>query len=404
MNYNGFAGGLNAVPYAQGYASAGYRTRRGSLTLGATYYGANNTYFVPAFVVLDAQAIYQFDRQTSIAVTAGNIGNVNSGAIASFTQYRYLSPQVSGSPSNNSLRKSGGTTHARRYTQAPHQSIVTEMSLVSAESRLAFETDGYVHFRDVFSRIEMARVEALFERSFLRAGRTTEPPAGEAYGVGPLTDLGETYFLELFDDDRLSGLAEALLGEDCVFPNMSSANVFAKTSPWHHDGSASNTFRDLKITLYLEPLDENEGCLTVIPGSHAGSQWDELERSIAAGTFNVHDRYARGALAVPSRLGDVTCFHRSLYHSTWGATGRRRQPHFNFLGRPKAINDAWVSHARQYAEINGLWRRGFRLFSEAFVATAGTRRMAKIQPFLDWGYYSETRVAATPQDVFASWP
>ena len=275
------------------------------------------------------------------------------------------------------------------------------MSIFSAERRSAFETRGYVHFPGIFSQHEMATIEALFERSFLRAGRTTGPPQGEAYGVGPLTDLGETYFLQLFDDDRLSGLAEALLGENCVFPNMSSANVFAKTLPWHRDGSASNIFRDLKITLYLEPLDEDEGCLTVIPGSHAGARWDELENSTMAGTFNVYDRYASGAVAVPSRPGDVTCFHRSLYHSTWGAKTRRRQIHFNFLARPKAVNDAWISHARQYAEINGLWRRGFRLFSEAFVATAGTRRMAKIQPFLDWGYYSETRAAATPQDVLS---
>ena len=100
VNYNGFAGGLNAVPYAQGYANVGYRTQHVTSSLGATYYGANNTYFVPAFIVLDAQAIYQLDHQTSIAVTAGNIGNVNSAAIANFTQYRYLSPQVSGTPTN----------------------------------------------------------------------------------------------------------------------------------------------------------------------------------------------------------------------------------------------------------------------------------------------------------------
>jgi hypothetical protein len=60
VNYSSTGTGFNgisnkAIPYGQGYAEIHYRTERGALALfGMTYYGNNNAYGVPAFVVANA--------------------------------------------------------------------------------------------------------------------------------------------------------------------------------------------------------------------------------------------------------------------------------------------------------------------------------------------------------------
>lgn len=80
--------GGTAVPYSQGYFEFHYRTARGGLGLiGATYYGPNNPYNLPAFFVANATARFPiYDNQTFIQVSGDNIFNAYPSPVVSAFQ------------------------------------------------------------------------------------------------------------------------------------------------------------------------------------------------------------------------------------------------------------------------------------------------------------------------------
>ncbi|MDB5092159.1 MAG: hypothetical protein JWO85_260 [Candidatus Eremiobacteraeota bacterium] len=70
--FDGIAGG--AVPYSSGYAEANWRTRAGTYySLGATYYGPNNSYNYPAFEVISASARFQLAKGTTLTISGDNL-------------------------------------------------------------------------------------------------------------------------------------------------------------------------------------------------------------------------------------------------------------------------------------------------------------------------------------------
>jgi len=64
------------IPYSQGYAEVGYRfPHRSNATLRATYYGPNNTYYRPAFVILGATAQLGLGEHAALQLSADNLSN-----------------------------------------------------------------------------------------------------------------------------------------------------------------------------------------------------------------------------------------------------------------------------------------------------------------------------------------
>ncbi len=84
INYYGTSTGFNGISnkseaYSQAYAAIHRRGRDGQyLELGLTYYGSNNTYNVPAFVVGAATYRQPVGPGTAIQISADNLFNANS--------------------------------------------------------------------------------------------------------------------------------------------------------------------------------------------------------------------------------------------------------------------------------------------------------------------------------------
>jgi outer membrane receptor protein involved in Fe transport len=78
INFQASGAGYNAmgiaVPYAMGYAELNYRTIAGSFyQIGATYYGNNNTYSEPPFVIVSAGVRQQLGSRLAIELSADNL-------------------------------------------------------------------------------------------------------------------------------------------------------------------------------------------------------------------------------------------------------------------------------------------------------------------------------------------
>lgn len=77
VNFSDESVSNQAIPYGQGYAEVNYRTPAGTLLLfGATYYGANNDFDIPATWFFNATARFPIaDRRTTFQMSVDNLFN-----------------------------------------------------------------------------------------------------------------------------------------------------------------------------------------------------------------------------------------------------------------------------------------------------------------------------------------
>ena len=127
-----------------------------------------------------------------------------------------------------------------------------------------FETFGYLHLQALLTPDEIAAATA-------RASALWAANGGE--GMAALLEL-DPELIGLAADDRIWGVARQLLGEDFVYVGSEGMVSTLETFPWHSDrkyyghpafgapGDASllpPAFTQLKMMLYLEPLDDDSG-------------------------------------------------------------------------------------------------------------------------------------------------
>eukprot|EP01044_Picomonas_judraskeda_P001306 COSAG03_NODE_76_length_14245_cov_10.406122_2_plen_353_part_00 len=220
-----------------------------------------------------------------------------------------------------------------------------------------FETFGYLHLRNCFSPDEMAAATARAEALWAANGAgQNRRPGGQGLRAAGLLEL-DTQLIELAADDRIWGVARQLLGDDFVYVGSEGNVSDLETFSWHSDrkyyghptfaaaGDVSllpPAFTQLKMMLYLEPLDDASGCLSVVPGSHRSPIHEamgpqEYNRSAEPQPFGVKQPdLPRVALA--SNPGDVIVFCHTLFHAVFNARGGhppRRYLALKFSERPK---------------------------------------------------------------------
>src|SRR5262249_19846409 len=150
----------------------------------------------------------------------------------------------------------------------------------------------------------------------------------------------DPYFYNLLDQPNLAGIAEDLLGEDCVFHGISDGQIHNGNTNWHRDGRAPEPTVVAKLTFYLDDVAPGKGCLSVLPGSH---HWpvhcidlekgvDERDRS--GGLLGHPPSEFPGRYDVPTRRGDVIAFNTRIWHSSWGGGANRRQMAWMLATRP----------------------------------------------------------------------
>lgn len=277
---------------------------------------------------------------------------------------------------------------------------------VDAAIRHHVEAFGYAHLPRRFSEAEMAPITVAFDAALSDVMARDAVADPVVVSMIPLTVL-DSVFLDLLDDDRVTGLADALLGEDCVYLGISNGMRWNRPSAWHPDTSALGR-QDLKIVLYLDAVDQESGCLTVAPGSHHPEYHHALRHAFDSGLLETRSRVCPGAVALPSRPGDVQVFHRSVWHSTWGPAWPRRQISFNFHAAPRTSEYSTTRWEDAY--LAGLaakfrtWQAGYQLYEAGFVESAGKRRKRKIQPLLDLGFADSRRPCVTRETVISSAP
>jgi hypothetical protein len=197
-----------------------------------------------------------------------------------------------------------------------------------------FKAFGFLFLPGLLKPDEMDAVGEHFDH-WLEAEREGAPFPGETrqslYAIAELEPL----FTELVVDDRIYGTVEALLGEGFQWLG-SEGNLYVGDTMWHPDGTRLE-FRPMKVSLYLDPLTADTGCLRLIPGSHTMPFHEEVKpiaQSISGPDVP--------AWALGNRPGDVLFADMNTWHAAFGGTVGRRHLAVNFVPEPREEADYQV--------------------------------------------------------------
>ena len=236
--------------------------------------------------------------------------------------------------------------------------------MITEEQVAYFQTFGFLVLRQAFQPDEMDAISKKFDE-LLDNERDGQPFPGESrqslYGIAEITPL----LTDLVEDDRIYKTVESLLGEGFMWL-CSEGNLYVGDTDWHPDGTRL-AYRPMKVSLYLDPLTKETGCLRVIPGSH---------RSPLHETLKPWAQFGLPGTDVPcfpleSQPGDVFFSDMNTWHASFGGRTGRRHLAVNFVPKPTTAADITMLKENHQGVLNFIqqlqYSRPGRVFSDAFL-------------------------------------
>lgn len=195
-----------------------------------------------------------------------------------------------------------------------------------------FEAMGFLLVKQLIRPAEMQTYIDAFNDTMTHAhGGVPWSAAPQRHQVVPFYRHNTTVYHRLLDSPEVSEVVEDLLGPDFVF-TVSEGIYHFTGSGWHYDDVAPEGHTHLKVVLFLDPVRDKTGCLSVLPGSQFRAYRESIQRyaeSILALGPNVPGRYP-----IESDPGDAVIFNVKLYHAAFGDS-IRRGIYINYFQNPR---------------------------------------------------------------------
>ncbi len=200
-----------------------------------------------------------------------------------------------------------------------------------------FRDRGFLVLRSAFDG-EALRREV--DRALDESGATTIAAAVTRVCYVPMMCARTPASLALLD--RFELLAARLL-DGPVVPLRAKGMRYLGDTAWHRD--SVRALSSVGFAAYLEPLDETNGALRVLPGSH------REEGAAAPGDLDV-------GVPVATQPGDVIVFDERLLHASRGG-GTRRQWRVDYFRQPQTPAEAADARAYVAAVFPADWDGGY---------------------------------------------
>ena len=236
---------------------------------------------------------------------------------------------------------------------------------LTQEQHNFFDAFGYLAFAGLFAAEEIAWIAAEFEQVLDTFGAGDQHDGSRRTMIVPTIDHSER-LCTLLDDARILGIAGDLLGDDFNYAS-GEGNYYSGDTGWHPDGNYPELFA-IKVAFYLDPVDQDSGCLRVIAGSHRNPFHDKLwslhldipDRAraldhVAPRLLEMWERDTGGSdggerlltdprvnhlglapenvpsVALESQPGDAVFFSHQLWHAAFGGRAGRRMFTLNYM-------------------------------------------------------------------------
>lgn len=193
-----------------------------------------------------------------------------------------------------------------------------------------FDQDGYVTFEEFLSPREVAEVQQQIRR-YVEQVAPHVPPEFVMYEIKgqpetlkqmTLMHNQDSWFRELLFSPKFKDVAELLLGEPAEPKNLQWFNKpprLSKPTPPHQDGYYFMLEPNEAVTMWLalDTVDETNGCVRYMPGSHrqpirAHDRTTILGFSQGVSDYSDADRARE--VAIPAEPGDLLVHHAGTIH------------------------------------------------------------------------------------------
>lgn len=247
-----------------------------------------------------------------------------------------------------------------------------------------FQTFGFALCKQLLAAEGMELLSDAFDAAMEKArGGASKPAAGEKrQQVIPFFDYDPEAFYPLLDDARILDTFEQLLGEDFIL-TVSEGIIHSGGSPWHHDAYAPEGLFSMRAAIYLDPLGPEDGCLTVIPGSHCREFRDHIVNN--KGQLGAAPEELPGQYPLVNEPGDVLFMNHKIQHAALSDKPWRRAIHIN------AVQNATPEHNQEHydwlmAFLAGETKAWGRFYSERLIRTASPRRKKMLDRAIVLGF------------------
>lgn len=241
----------------------------------------------------------------------------------------------------------------------------------------AFDTDGFVVIRGFLSTVELLDLQNNLDR-YIRDVVPTVADGDAFYQDRTRQETlkqmhrleRDTYFAEYLKHPRWRTVAAALLGEPVRVPT--SAEWFNKppgtehATPPHQDNYyfCLQPPQVLTMWLALDSVDEENGCLRYVPGSHLQGIRPHSRTATVGFSQSIDDYGAADRdreIAVHAQPGDVLVHHGNTIHRADANRSRTRQRrsfgivfHGESSGRDEAAFQRYLDSVRSQHREQGL--------------------------------------------------
>jgi hypothetical protein len=247
-----------------------------------------------------------------------------------------------------------------------------------------FRTFGFFLCKQLLSQEEMEKLSAAFDVAMEKArGGAPRPEPGEKrQQIIPFFDYDPEAFYPLLDDTRLLHTFEQLLGEDFIL-TLSEGIIHTGGSGWHHDAYAPEGFFSMRAALYLDPLGPEDGCLTVIPGSHCQEFRDNIVDNKEAMALAPED--LPGQYPLVNQPGDVLFMNHKVHHAALSDKPWRRAIHLN------AVQNTTAEKNQEHFDwlmkfLAGETKGWGRFYSDRLIHTASPRLKKTFDRAIELGF------------------
>ncbi|UYN97634.1 MAG: phytanoyl-CoA dioxygenase family protein [Enhydrobacter sp.] len=216
------------------------------------------------------------------------------------------------------------------------------MSVLSRQQIDAFWRDGYLMVEEAVTPTQLAALKGEIER-WVEASRAHSVPFGPPTIDGrPRFDMGAEHtaekpalrrinnpsdisdaYREVMLDARTVDMVADLIGPDVKFHhckiNLKLSGARTEVN-YHQDFAYTPHTNDDIVTalLFLDDIDERNGCLTVVPGSHKGPMLSLFEGERFTGAVAPAEEQQALGRSVPcvGKAGSVCLMHTKLLHGS----------------------------------------------------------------------------------------
>jgi phytanoyl-CoA hydroxylase len=218
---------------------------------------------------------------------------------------------------------------------------MTKQSNDLLEMKRVFHRDGYVVVSGFLSLPELVEVNRELERYISEC--IPQLPRTDVYyedrsDPATLKQMArikqhDSYFAGLIGRPKWTGLAEALLADQVVPQEIEWFNKpprIGKVTPPHQDGHYFVLEPNEAVTLWLalDPVDEGNGCLRYVPGSHRKGLRPHARSGVLGFSQEITDYDAadrNSEIPIMAQPGDLVVHHSGTIHRADGNPSDRHR-------------------------------------------------------------------------------